>query len=200
MQNKAQSESLTAKHTLSPLASVVCLIIGLVVSVEVRILVSGIDGARSAAAGLIFGSCILILALSYARLNFKINSKVVLLGLLGAGVVCLPVVAKSWTGASAHPAGNYLSWAVIVSAVAVAEEIFFRGALYQAISRWKGQTAAILGAALAFGFMHVPFYGWHVLPLDLVVGVWLGILRYTSKSITAPAITHALADLIGWFI
>jgi len=46
----------------------------------------------------------------------------------------------------------------------------------------------------------VPLYGWHVLPLDLAVGVVLGGLRQATGTAAAPAITHVLADVAGWFL
>jgi membrane protease YdiL (CAAX protease family) len=63
-----------------------------------------------------------------------------------------------------------------------------------------GDGVAIAGAAAAFALLHVPLYGWRALPLDLAVGVVLGLLRRRAGSATAPAIAHAAADLAGWFL
>jgi membrane protease YdiL (CAAX protease family) len=84
--------------------------------------------------------------------------------------------------------------------VAVAEEVFLRGALYDAIARVTGPTAAIVVTAGAFAALHVPLYGWQVVPLDLAVGVLLGELRRRSQTPLAPAITHVGADLAAWFL
>lgn len=59
---------------------------------------------------------------------------------------------------------------------------------------------AIAVTSLAFALIHVPLYGWHVVPLDLGVGVWLAGLRLASGSVAAPAIAHALADLATWWM
>ena len=59
---------------------------------------------------------------------------------------------------------------------------------------------AIAVSAVAFALLHVPVYGWSVLPLDLAVGVALGVLRVLAGSVTAPAITHVVADLAGWWL
>jgi hypothetical protein len=48
--------------------------------------------------------------------------------------------------------------------------------------------------------MHVPLYGWHVVPLDLGVGLWLAGLRLATGGIAAPAIAHAVADLATWWV
>ena len=54
--------------------------------------------------------------------------------------------------------------------------------------------------SVAFALMHVPVYGWHVVPLDLAVGVVLGGLRLATRSVAAPAAAHAVADLATWWI
>ena len=51
-----------------------------------------------------------------------------------------------------------------------------------------------------FGLLHVPLYGWHVLPLDLAVGIVLGLLRSWTSTAAAPAVAHVVADLCGWFL
>jgi uncharacterized membrane-anchored protein YhcB (DUF1043 family) len=43
-------------------------------------------------------------------------------------------------------------------------------------------------------------YGWHVLPLDLAVGVVLGMLRTRTGTAAAPGAAHVLADVAGWFL
>jgi hypothetical protein len=52
----------------------------------------------------------------------------------------------------------------------------------------------------AFGLMHVPLYGWSVLPLDLAAGLWLGGLRVASGGATAPAVAHTIADLVAQWL
>jgi hypothetical protein len=51
-----------------------------------------------------------------------------------------------------------------------------------------------------FGLMHVPFYGWHALPLDTAVGAVLGVARVAAGTWTAPALAHVGADLAGWWL
>ena len=85
-------------------------------------------------------------------------------------------------------------------AVATAEEAFLRGALYDAVARARGVDAAVVVGALAFAALHVPLYGWHAVPLDLAVGLALGALRVVTGTWTAPALAHAGADLVGWWL
>ena len=75
-----------------------------------------------------------------------------------------------------------------------------RGSLYAAVEQRAGAAAAIAVASVAFGLLHAPVYGWAVVPLDVAVGVWLGVLRAVTGSVAAPAVAHALADLAGWWL
>ena len=59
---------------------------------------------------------------------------------------------------------------------------------------------AVAVTSLAFALIHVPLYGWHVVPLDFAVGVWLAGLRLASGGVAAPAIAHSLADLATWWM
>lgn len=89
---------------------------------------------------------------------------------------------------------------LVVTVVATAEEMFLRGTLYDAVSELAGGTWAIGVGAVAFALLHVPLYGWHVLPLDLAVGVVLGMLRVSTGTVAAPAVAHIIADYAGWFL
>jgi membrane protease YdiL (CAAX protease family) len=91
-------------------------------------------------------------------------------------------------------------WAAIVSAVAVAEELVLRGSLFTLLERACGPFAAVALTAIAFALLHVPLYGWGVVPIDLAVGVWLGGLRLLTGGPAAPAVTHVLADLASWWL
>ena len=87
-----------------------------------------------------------------------------------------------------------------MTVVATAEELFLRGALYDAVSNFAGTPAAAAVGAVCFAALHVPLYRWHVLPLDLAVGVVLGGLWQLSGTPAAPAVAHVSADMAGWFL
>ena len=72
--------------------------------------------------------------------------------------------------------------------------------MYDAVRDAAGDAAAVLVPAVAFAALHVPLYGWHVVPLDLAVGVLLGELRRSTGTAAAPAVTHVGADLAAWFL
>lgn len=163
-----------------------------------RLVIGGPGVSQSPLAGALFGGCLLALALSVG-LHARVTRTAVGLGLLGAALLCVPVIVTRG-GTALYEGSGFRSWAVVVVFVAVAEELFLRGALYDAIAELSGSTAAIIVTAAAFALLHVPLYGWHVVPLDFVVGLLLGELRHRAETPTAPAITHAGADLAAWFL
>jgi membrane protease YdiL (CAAX protease family) len=99
-----------------------------------------------------------------------------------------------------RPAAPFLPWALVTLLVAAAEEGVLRGVLLDRIERVAGLAPAIALTTLAFALMHVPLYGWHVVPLDLAVGLGLGGLRLVTGRVAAPATAHAVADLATWWL
>ncbi len=91
-------------------------------------------------------------------------------------------------------------WIVVTLAVAAAEEFLLRGALFDACASVVGLRATLLFTSIAFALMHVPFYGWSVVPLDFAVGLWLGGLRVATGGVLAPTVAHALADVAAWWL
>jgi membrane protease YdiL (CAAX protease family) len=171
--------------------------------VVVRVAVAGPAGVRSPAAGLVFA--VLLVALAFAAgprlLSPGPPGLQLVAGLAGAAVLCVvPLVVHFRTPGGTAPAAELPEWAAIVSAVAVAEEMLLRGALWSAAELWGGTTSALFTTTVAFGLLHVPLYGWDALPLDLAVGLLLGGLRMASGGWGAPAVAHAVADLAGWWL
>jgi hypothetical protein len=173
------------------------LLVGFGVALGMRLLVGGDDVARSVAGGLVFAACLLALVVA-AGTRVPVTRRALALGVLGILVVCLPVGLGHLVALKPlHGTDGFLPWAAAVTVVAAAEELFLRGALFDAVARpWP---AVALGAVL-FALLHVPLYGWHVVPLDLAVGVVLGGLRVEAGTPLAPAVTHVGADLVGWFL
>ena len=114
-------------------------------------------------------------------------------------MLCLPVIAVRGTG-GLHDGAGFGRWAPVVCLVAVAEEVFLRGALYDAVQRAHGELTAIVAGAGCFALLHLPLYGWRAVALDLFVGMFLGELRRRSGGPTAPALAHTGADLAAWFL
>jgi membrane protease YdiL (CAAX protease family) len=96
--------------------------------------------------------------------------------------------------------GDAVLWTLLVAAVGGAEELVFRGVLFDALQRIGGAVSATVACAIAFALLHVPLYGWRALPLDVGVGMWLGGLRMLSGGVTAPAVAHVVADCGAWLV
>lgn len=108
------------------------------------------------------------------------------------GVIAVPGIGR--------PAAPFAPWALITLVVVAGEEGVLRGALFDRIERVGGVAAAIALTTLAFALMHVPLYGWHVVPLDLAVGLVLAGLRLWTGALVAPIAAHAVADLATWWL
>jgi len=78
---------------------------------------------------------------------------------------------------------------------AIAEEVFFRHFVYDALLP-SGAAAAVVGSALLFALVHVTVYGWWVLPIDVAAGLVLSWQRWATGSWKVPAVTHVLANLL----
>ncbi len=181
------------------MARVGLLLVGFAVALGLRIVAGGPDVARSQSAGLLFAGCLIVLSVA-AGVRVPLTRSAVLVGVAGIALVCAPVAVE--TLATVRPlrgTQGFLPWAAVVTVVASAEELFLRGALYDATLRW-GTTVAIGSGAVLFALLHVPLYGWHVVPLDLAVGIVLGGLRQGTGTPVTPAITHVGADWVGWFV
>lgn len=179
---------------------VAVLLLGFGMSVALRVAVGGQAVAQSLTAALVFAGCLLAFAVA-AGTRMPLSRTAVLVGLGGVLLVCFPVALEQLlTFRPLHGTQGFVTWALVVTVVATAEEVFLRGTLYDAVERWSGAVAAVVVGAVAFALLHVPLYGWHVLPLDLTVGLVLGGLRQSTGTPTTPAVTHVGADLVGWFV
>lgn len=188
------------KQLSRPARLVALLLAGFTISVLLRLVIGGVGAPDSVVAGLVFALCLGALA-AYSRTPLPVSRRSIVVGLAGTTLLLLVPFAYRLAGAPPHPpAGNFIVWAIVVSAVAGAEEWFLRGSLFDAARRWRGTGMALFVSALAFSLLHVPLYGWSAAPLDFVVGLWMGELRILARSPVAPGISHILADLAGWWL
>jgi membrane protease YdiL (CAAX protease family) len=194
----------------SPVA-VYALLLALVLAVCARRALAGLDPAGNPAAGATFALLLTGTTWLAAR-RWSVTwtwtrppawgwVRCLLLGACGAAVLCAgPLLAHLRSPGGALPAAGFPAWAVVVTAVAISEEAFLRGALWRVVSDVRGPAAALVVTSVAFAVLHVPFYGPSVLPLDLAVGFLLGGLRLVSGGVAAPSTAHVLADLAGWWL
>jgi membrane protease YdiL (CAAX protease family) len=150
--------------------------------------------------GAAFGAGLLSVAIVAGWRPGAIRWRATPAGLLGGGVLVLLAfitrpVPQLWV-----PAAPFLPWATITILVAAAEEAILRGVLWDRLTRRNGALVALLTTTVVFALIHVPVYGWQVLPLDLGVGLLFGGLRLATGGVAAPAIAHALADLATWWL
>lgn len=175
---------------------------GLAGALAVRLVVAGSDGAGSIAAGFIFAAALAVLAVLSGWKPAPLRRSSLVLGVLGGAVL---IAIPAWLRLSAgspipFPAELWPLWASIVAAVAVAEELVLRGSLFTLLERAGGPYAAVVVTSVLFALLHVPLYGWGVVPIDLAAGVWLGGLRLVSGGPAAPTVAHVLADLAAWWL
>lgn len=123
----------------------------------------------------------------------------------GLALVAIVVAGAAIAGVSlppglGRPAAPFLPWAVITILVATTEEALLRGRMFDAVRQAGGLVPAMVVTTLAFALMHVPLYGWHVVPLDLAVGLGFAGLRLATRGVIAPAAAHSVADLATWWL
>lgn len=161
------------------------------------------------ATGLVFGGALVAIALvggwrpllgGGARAAARLPLAVGLGFLAGLALVALALATRPDVGPSLRPVVAFAPWVGVTILVASAEELVLRGILFTGLQRLGGPIAALLLTSLAFGLLHVPFYGWESLPLDAGVGLVFGGLRLVTRGVLAPAVAHVVADLATWWL
>lgn len=114
----------------------------------------------------------------------------------GAMVRLIPPLADQVRSVLAHADQGITVWLVLVTTInGIAEELFFRGAAYAAITRhpvaWT--TAAYAVTTAATGNVMLAFAA-------LLLGVVVGLQRRASGGILAPVITHLAWSLPMLFL
>jgi len=129
------------------------------------------------------------------------------LGSLGVGVVggLILIGIPELVGPSSRAVigmrpDPFLAWVAVTALVVTAEEALLRGALLSSLDAAGGPAVAVVGSSIAFALMHVPVYGWGVVPLDLAARAFLAGLRYLTGGTAAPTMAHLLADLATWWL
>jgi membrane protease YdiL (CAAX protease family) len=164
--------------------------------------------AGAVAIGLVFGLGLIAVAFAGGwrpmperRLAVAAGAAGVVAGVAGGAVlVLLAVVTRSGQLPWLAPPAAFGPWVAVTMLVATAEELVLRGALFDELHLSLGTAGAVLVTSVVFALMHVPLYGWHVVPLDVGVGLWLAGLRLVTGGIAAPAIAHTIADLATWWL
>jgi membrane protease YdiL (CAAX protease family) len=178
------------------------LLAGLTIAALARAAVNGHASLTAFASGAAFGIVLLGMALATGWRPSLPSVRSLALGAFG-GLVLIAVprllhpLMPSAIGMRPEP---FLAWSLVTALVVAGEEVLLRGALFDALDEAAGAILAVAVTSLAFALMHVPLYGWQVVPLDLGVGVWLAGLRLATGGVAAPALAHLVADLSTWWL
>jgi membrane protease YdiL (CAAX protease family) len=177
------------------------LLAGLAAAVALRYAINGASVASALVAGLAFGVLLLLMSRGRALRELRRPPLVAIgLGLCGGiTLVGVPLLIHPVQPLGLRPE-PLLAWALVTCVVAAGEEAMLRGALFDALREAGGLVAAIVLTTVAFALMHVPLYGWSVVPIDVGAGLVLCGLRLAGQGVAAPAIAHALADLGTWWL
>ncbi len=174
---------------------------GLALAVWLRWTATVSGTADALVVGFVFGLGLLGVAVMGGWRPRVPNARSVATGVVGGAVlVVLALATRTGPFISLAPAAPFVPWALVTILVACMEEAVLRGVLFTELDRDLGVASAVVITSLLFAVIHVPLYGWHVVPLDLGVGLWLAGLRLASGGVAAPAIAHTVADLATWWL
>lgn len=105
-----------------------------------------------------------------------------------------------WHGSARHPWLVAPAWLFTFVAIALPEEIFFRGWMQNLLERRIGRTAALLVTACLFGLAHfnkrTAFFNWRYVLLAAIAGIFYGRAWRHDRRIAASAITHSTVDTV----
>jgi membrane protease YdiL (CAAX protease family) len=113
-------------------------------------------------------------------------------GAVGVGAVA----AATLLAGPAAPRALVASALPLNLLAAVSEEALFRRLVYGVLEPF-GAPVAIGVAAVAFALVHLPLYGVASLPVDLGAGLLFSWQRWASGSWGAPAVAHAVANVLA---
>ena len=78
------------------------------------------------------------------------------------------------------------------------EEGVYRGVLFSALSKvYRSTFFVIILQAIAFGLLHINGFprGWSGVALASIYGLFMGFIRFRSRGLLAPWLTHVTADM-----
>ena len=178
------------------------LVAAVLCAASARALIGGAAPAASVPAAVVFSAALVAAAVFAGARVRRICWSGVAIGIGGgAALVALSLVGLPAIVIGARaPASTLTWWVPLVTVVAAAEELVFRGVLFEEVRVRAGDAIAIAVTALLFAAIHLPLYGAAALPIDLCVGVFLGCLRVGTGGVTAPLIAHVVADIATGFV
>lgn len=92
------------------------------------------------------------------------------------------------------------TWLVTFLAIAIPEEIYFRGWLQNLLERRLGRQGALVITALIFGLAHFnrksAHFNWRYVLLAAIAGIFYGRAWRQDRRVAASAMTHSFVDTI----
>ena len=169
----------------------------------VRAAINGTTVASAFAAGALFGATLLAAAaLASQPLQLhRPSARAIAVGIAGgAAILAIPLAVHTIAAVPGTQPQPFAIWAAVTCLVATGEEVMLRGAIFDRARAASGLVSAGVLTSALFALMHVPLYGWGVVPVDFGAGLVLCGLRLLSGGIAAPAIAHTIADLATWWL
>ncbi len=80
--------------------------------------------------------------------------------------------------------------------VGLAEELLFRGLIFNDLKRIFGWKSALLGQGALFGMMHMTWRSPLEIAFTFAAGLVLGYIYYRTKSLVAPISMHAVNNIL----
>jgi len=166
--------------------------------------------AGIAGTALVLGLACTLAAGSFLKPLFRLGPRVLALG-LSAGVVMIgatyglyPLVASRFPSFAAGVPGLYEafrahrpSWAVfLLPLVIVAEEVVWRGIVYDALRRRLAPAGAVAACAVAYALAHAPARSLELTLVALVCGTFWSLLREWTRSLVPSTVSHLMWDLM----
>ena len=113
-----------------------------------------------------------------------------------AEAVGQPVLEKPWVGKILQGDGGsvWILWLLVVGLAPVAEELFFRGYLFQSLDVRLSTPLALAVSTAYFAGVHGSSSGLFVY---LVLGVGLAYLHWRTRSLLAPILAHVVVSAFG---
>jgi membrane protease YdiL (CAAX protease family) len=80
--------------------------------------------------------------------------------------------------------------------VGLAEELLFRGLIFNDLKRIFGWKSALLGQGALFGIMHMTWRSPIEIAFTFAAGIVLGYIYYRTKSLVGPISMHAINNIL----
>lgn len=121
---------------------------------------------------------------------FKLAMKALVMPLFGA-----PAINPAYHWLAGNTAALPGMIAAVIFGAGFAEEIFYRGYLFERLGRIAGSAAALAITALWFGLVHYTGQGVPGVEQAVITGLVFGALFLATKTLWLPIAAHAAFDL-----